>query len=146
MIILHAGRIGKQFFLWGESPAENEIQGARRGRKPKNLTAKPYPYDSSFENLFSALELLLGSPDRKEGKKINVWMPTIGGNPVPSSSLVAEIPDSKAELSLAPWTVNAYSLEAEETLVLLCACMGKRVLAPGIISGSDLLWWADALK
>jgi len=146
MIILHAGRIGKQFFLWGESPAENEIQGARRGRKPKNPTAKPYPYDSSFENLFSALELLLGSPDRKEGKKINVWMPTIGGNPVPSSSLVAEIPDSKAELSLAPWTVNAYPLEAEETLVLLCACMGKRVLAPGIISGSDLLWWADALK
>lgn len=146
MIILHAGRIGKQFFLWGESPAENEIQGARRGRKPKNLTAKPYPYDSSFENLFSALELLLGSPDRKEAEKINVWMPTIGGNPIPSSSLIAEIPDSKAELSLAPWTVNAYSLEAEETLVLLCACMGKRVLAPGIISGSDLLWWADALK
>lgn len=146
MIILHAGRIGKQFFLWGESPAENEIQGARRGRKPKNPTAKPYPYDSSFENLFSALELLLGSPGRKEAEKINVWMPTIGGNPIPSSSLIAEIPDSKAELSLAPWTVNAYSLEAEETLVLLCACMGKRVLAPGIISGSDLLWWADALK
>jgi hypothetical protein len=146
MIILHAGRIGKQFFLWGESPAEKEIPVVRRGRKPKNPAAKPYPYDSGFENLFSALELLLGSPGRKETEKINVWIPTIGGNPVPSSSLVAEIPASKAELTLAPWTVNAYPLEAEETLVLLCACMGKRVLAPGIISGNDLLWWADALK
>lgn len=146
MIILHAGRVGKQFFLWGESPAEKEIQGVRRGRKPKNPVIKPYPYDSGFENLSSVIELLLGSPGRKETEKINVWVPTIGGNPIPSSSLVAEIPDSKAKLSLAPWTVHAYPLEAEETLVLLCACMGKRVLAPGIISGSDLLWFADALK
>lgn len=146
MIILHAGRVGKQFFLWGESPAENEIESPRRGRKPKNPVLKPYPYDPGFENLFSALELLLGSPGRKEAEKINIWMPTIGGNPIPSSSLVAEIPDSKAEISLAPWTVNAYSLETEETLVLLCACMDKRVLAPGTISGNDLLWWADALK
>lgn len=146
MIILHAGRVGKQFFLWGESPAEKEIQGARRGRKPKNPVIKPYPYDSGFENLSSVIELLLGSPGRKETEKINIWMPTIGGNPIPSSSLVAEIPDSKAKLSLTSWTVHAYPLEAEETLVLLCACMGKRVLAPGIISGSDLLWFADALK
>lgn len=146
MIILHAGRVGKQFFLWGESPAEKETPVVRRGRKPKNPVVKPYPYDSGFENLFSALELLLGSTGRKETEKINVWIPTIGGNPVPSSSLVAETPASKAEFSLAPWTVHAYPLEAEETLVLLCACMGKRVLAPGIISGNDLLWWADALK
>lgn len=68
MIILYAGRVGKQFFLWGESLAEKEIQGARRGRKPKNPIAKPYPYDSSFENLFSALELLLGSSSKKSWK------------------------------------------------------------------------------
>ncbi len=146
MIILHAGRVGKQFFLWGESPAENEIPVARRGRKPKNQTAKPYPYDSGFENLSSALELLLGSAGRKKTENINVWVPTIGGNPVPSSPLVAEMSASKTEPVLAPWTVRAYPLEAEEVLVLLCACMGKRVLAPGIISGNDLLWWADALK
>ncbi len=146
MIILHAGRVGKQFFLWGESPVEKEIPVVRRGRKPKNQAAKPYPYDSGLENLSSALELLLGSADRKKTEKINVWIPTIGGNPVPSSPLVAEIPDLKAEPALAPWTVHAYPLETEEAIVLLCACMGKRVLAPGIISGNDLLWWADALK
>lgn len=146
MIILHAGRVGKQLFLWGESPAEKGVKGARRDRKIKKPTAKPYPYDLGFENLFSALELLLGNPSRKEAEKINIWIPTIGGNPIPSSSLVAEMPDSKAELSLAPWTVHAYPLEAEETLILLCTCMEKRVLAPGIISGNDLLWWANALK
>ncbi|MFA7035645.1 MAG: DEAD/DEAH box helicase [Methanosarcina sp.] len=146
MIILHAGRVGKQFFLWGESPAENETPVVRRGRKPKTPIVKPYPYDSGFENLSSALELLLGSTDRKKAEKINVWTPTIGGNPVPSSPLVAEISDSKAEPALAPCTVHAYPLEAEEAIVLLCTCMEKKVLAPGIISGNDLLWWADALK
>lgn len=146
MIILHAGRVGKQFFLWGESPAEKKIKEVRRGRKPKNQAAKPYPYDSSIENLSSALELLPGSIGRKETEKINIWMLTIGGNPVPSSTLIAEIPTSEAELTLAPWTVRACLLEAEEAMVLLCACMGKRVLAPGIITGNDLIWWAEAMK
>jgi hypothetical protein len=54
MIILHAGRIGKQFFLWCESPAENETPVVRRGRKPKNPIVKPYPYDSGVENLLHA--------------------------------------------------------------------------------------------
>ncbi len=146
MIILHAGRVGKQFFLWGESPAEKEIPVVRRGRKPKNQVAKPYPFDSGFDNLSSVLELLPIGTERRETENINVWMPTIGGSPVPSSPLVAEIPTLKAELTLAPWTVHAYLLEAEEAMVLLCACMGKRVLAPGIISGNDLIWWAEALK
>jgi len=70
----------------------------------------------------------------------------MGVNTVPSSTLVDEISDSKAEPVLAPWTVHAYPLEAEDAIVLLCACMGKKVIAPGIISGNDLLWWADALK
>ena len=146
MIILHAGRVGKQFFLWGESPAENEMPVSRRGRKPKNQVVKPYPYDSGFENLSAALELFLGSNGRKEPEEISVWIPTIDGTPVPSSPLVAGIPTSKADLTLTSWTVHAYPLEAEEVLVLLCTCMGKRVLAPGIISGNDLIWWADALK
>ncbi|WP_440946246.1 DEAD/DEAH box helicase [Methanosarcina sp. T3] len=146
MIILHAGRVEKQFFLWGEIPAENETPAVRCGRKPKKPVVKPYPCDSGVENLFSAIELLLGSTGRKGAEKINVWIPTAGGNPVHSSPLVAEIPDSKAEPALAPWTVHAYHLEAEEAVVLLCARMGKKVLAPGIISGNDLLWWADALK
>ena len=146
MIILHAGRVGKQFFLWGESPAEKETQVVRRGRKPKKQAVKPYPYDPGFENLSSALELLLGSTEQKETEKINLWIPTIDGNPVPSSPLITEIPTSKAEVTLALWTVHAYPLEAEEAIVLLCTCMGKRVLAPGVISGNDLIWWAEALK
>ena len=57
MIILHAGRVGKQSFFWGESPAEKKISVVRRGRKPKNPVVKPYPYDSGLDNLSSALEL-----------------------------------------------------------------------------------------
>ncbi|MDQ1254127.1 MAG: hypothetical protein QG646_3347 [Euryarchaeota archaeon] len=146
MIILHAGKVGKKYFIWGESPAENGKKEVRRGRKPKKPAVKPYPYDSSFENLSSALELMLGSIDQKKTEKINVWMPTKDGNPVPSSPLIAETPGSEAEFTLAPWTVLACHLKAEETMILLCNCMGKRVLAPGIITGNDLLWWAETLK
>ncbi|MCQ1537232.1 DEAD/DEAH box helicase [Methanosarcina sp. KYL-1] len=73
-------------------------------------------------------------------------MPARGGSPVPSSPLIADTPDSKANLTLAPWTVSTYLLEAEEVVDFLCACMGKKVLAPGIIPGSDLVWWTEALK
>ena len=132
--------------MWGESPADKEIKEVRRGRKPKKQAVKPYPYNPDFENLSSALELLLGSTGQKETEKINVWIPTIDGSPVPSSPLIAEIPTSEAEVTLAPWTVHAYPLGVEEAIVLLCTCMGKRVLAPGIISGNDLIWWAEAIK
>lgn len=146
MIILHAGRVKNKFFVWGESPAVNEIREVRRGRKPKKPTIRPYPYDSSAENLSYALELVLGSIDRKETEKINLWLPTINEIPVPSSPMIAETPGSEAGFTLTPWTVFAFHLKTEDTIALLCNCMGKKVLAPGIITGNDLLWWAETLK
>lgn len=146
MIILHTGRVGKQFFLWGESSAENEVPRVQRGRQPKDQVAKPYPYDSGFESLSSALEMLPVGTGWKEIENVNVWMQTIGGLPFPSSSLIAEITTSKAKITLAPWNVNAYLLETREAMDLLCACMEKRVLEPGIMAGNDLIWWVETLK
>ena len=146
MIILHAGRDEKQFFVWGEGPAEEDFLAVQRGRPPKNPVEKPYPFDAGVEGLSSALEALSVDIGRREVENITVWMPTRAGSPIPSSPLIADTPDSKAKLTLAPWTVSAYLLEAGELIDFLCTCMGKRVLAPGIIPGSDLLWWAEALK
>ncbi|MCQ1537233.1 hypothetical protein FTO70_16450 [Methanosarcina sp. KYL-1] len=66
MIILHAGRIDKQFFLWGESPAEETAQAVKRGRPPKKPVAKPYPYDAGAEGMAAALEELSVEFSRKE--------------------------------------------------------------------------------
>ena len=146
MIILHAGKDEKQFFVWGEGPAEEDVLAVKRGRPPKNPVEKPYPFDAGVEGLSSALEALSVDTGRREAENITVWMPTRAGSPIPSSPLIADTPDSKAKLTLTPWTVSAYLLEADELTDFLCTCMGKRVLAPGIIPGSDLLWWAEALK
>jgi len=81
MIILHAGRDEKQFFVWGEGPAEEENLAVKRGRPPKNPVEKPYPFDAGVEGLSSALEMLSVDPSRRETGKITVWMRKV--NPVP---------------------------------------------------------------
>lgn len=47
---------------------------------------------------------------------------------------------------MAAWTVTGYRLSPAETVELLCASTGKRTLAPGVIVGVDLAFWADALQ
>jgi SNF2 family DNA or RNA helicase len=37
-------------------------------------------------------------------------------------------------------------LDWGEAVNLLCACLGKKVLAPGVIIGDDLAFWAEALR
>lgn len=146
MRILHAGRADKQFFVWGEGPAERNVLTRKPGRPPKKPILMPYPYDLGAENLFFSLKELSVDTERIEAKNITVCVPTKAGRPIPSSSMIADPPDSKAKLTLAPWTVSAYLLEAGELLDFLCTCMGKKLLAPGLVPGNDLLWWTEALK
>lgn len=146
MIILHAGRTEKQFFVWGEGSAEKDILIRKRGRLSKKQVVMPYPYDTGIESLSLVLKGLSVDTALKEAKSITAWIPTRAGIPIPSSSMIADPPDSKAKLALAPWTVFAYLLEADELVDFLCTCMGKKLLAQGLVSGSDLLWWMEALK
>ena len=46
MIILHGGALDGQFLLWGETPAA--VPAARRGRKPKAVTAGPLPFQENM--------------------------------------------------------------------------------------------------
>jgi len=47
---------------------------------------------------------------------------------------------------LAPWTVTAFRLTIERALEVLCACVGKETVAPGVIVGKDLAFWAAAMR
>jgi SNF2 family DNA or RNA helicase len=47
---------------------------------------------------------------------------------------------------MAIWNVSTLELEATAALEFLCQCAGKDVLQPGIIAGTDLAYWAAAMR
>jgi SNF2 family DNA or RNA helicase len=140
MIILHGGGADGQFLLWGETPAA--APAARRGRKPKAAPAGPFPYDPGAARLAEALPDATAS--LPNDGPVFLWLPTAGGRPVPSSPLIAEV--DSAEAALAPWSVTALPLAPAQAVSLLCACADRETLQPGVIVGSTLAFWAQALR
>src|SRR5438034_3926532 len=155
MIVLHAGICDGQLLLWGETPAEpRALAPKRNGRKSTKdshtpgLHPQPLPYDAGSEGLVAALqEAGLGSTaDRKHTQTVIAWLPTIDNQPVASSPLIAEPPQSRKTPTVAPWTVTALPLTTAQAVGVLCACAGKPMLAPGVSVGKDVLFWATVMR
>src|SRR5262249_27930583 len=142
MIVVHGSADEGQLLLWGETPAAVE---ARRGRKPKG--ARPLPYDAGAESLSAALADALPNVLRgADREQVFLWLPTLKDQPVPSSPLIGEPPAAKTKPSLAPWGVTAFRLSPDAAVDLLCACVGRDTLAPGLLVGSTLAFWTQALR
>jgi SNF2 family DNA or RNA helicase len=153
MIVLHAGLLENTFYLWGETPPEPESLTIRGRRPPKNLkgperSPKFYPYDAGVTGLRSALQDggFRFKADKRPAGKVILRLPAAGPRPLPSGPLIAEPPETKGEATLLPWRVSVLRLSTEQTVVFLCACMGKQTLASGVIIGRDLAFWAQALR
>src|SRR2546425_8180935 len=155
MIVLHAGVCDDQLLLWGETPAEPQALAPKRnGRKStKNshtpgIHPQPLPYDAGSESLVATLqEAGLGSTaDRKHTQPVIAWLPTIDNQPVASSPLIAEPPQSRKTPTVVPWTVTALPLTTAQAVGGLCARAGKPMLAPGVGVGQDVLFWATGMR
>ena len=143
MIVLHAGECDGSLFLWGESSGDGSAP-PKRARVPR---AGAYPFGAGTEELARALEgMPLGFKPAGRARRMAAWLPTRGGSPVPSSGIIAEPPASRARAKVAPWTVSAHRLSTEETVDILCASLGRRTVAPGVLVGADLAYWAEALR
>ncbi|HYR01908.1 MAG TPA: ATP-dependent helicase, partial [Syntrophobacteria bacterium] len=146
MIVLHAGFLEDWLLLWGERPAAAE-GGRRRGLR--NTATKHYLHDAGAAALMEALQVagVAFKPAARHIQELTVWLPTKGEHPVPSSGLIGEDPpESATESTLAPWSITAYPLLAGEVMDVLCLCLGKRTLAPGVVVGQDLGYWTAALR
>ena len=109
--------------------------------------AGAYPFGASTEELARALEgMPLGIRPAGRARRMAAWLPTRGGSPVPSSGIIAEPPASRARAKVAPWTVSAHRLSTEETVDILCASLGRRTVAPGVLVGADLAYWTEVLR
>lgn len=153
MIVLHGAVSESQFFLWGERPLEPQartVKGRPRKGRPKDASAFPevLPYDAGIEALTDTLkdagfDFLT---NESSSETMMVWLPTADNKPLPSSPLIAPSPGSDLEPILAPWKVTVLLLSIQQTVELLCSCVGKAILAPGVIIGKDLSFWTIAMR
>lgn len=149
MIILHAGYLAGELILWGEKPVEpGGVVRARRGRQPRVPKPLPSPYDAGASAVSEALREAAGlklGPTQSAMPTV-VWLPTVAGKPAANDALIAERPDPEAPVSLAPWVVSGLALAPQQWVDLLCRCSDQHTLAPGVIIGYDLRYWATVMR
>ncbi len=149
MIVLHASHNEGQLFLWGETPTSSSPDSSRRRRqKQRGNTASVFPYGADGAALSDALmhPASSGATHANSQEALFVWLPTVAGQPIASSPLIAEPPESNEPATLVPWRVTTFRLELSEAVPFLCACMNTETLAPGVIVGRDLAFWAMAVR
>jgi SNF2 family DNA or RNA helicase len=156
MILLHAGVCDDRLLLWAEMSPEERESSARRSdpkpparvRAPRSRAQHPLPYDAGKDGLAAVLKQAgLGIKTTKGQMEETVgWLPTVGSQPIASSPLIAESPRSRAKTVLQPWTITGLPLTSEQLVDVLCGCIGKPLLAPGIMLGNDLVFWANVLR
>jgi len=153
MIILHAAFLEGKFFLWGERPEVPETLAAKKPRIKSNLRRNPanlipLRYDAGIEKLSSVLKEIGFDfkPIKKFIRSMTIWLPTVDDQPVSSSPLIGEPPESAKKANLVPWKMTGLQLPLEKAVEFLCRSIGKQILGPGIIVGKDLTFWAAALR
>ncbi len=152
MIVLHAGVIDGDLRLWGEQAGATEAQArslAKRSKPgPKAQACERSPYDAGAAPLLAVLAEVgvFPSPSKHQIGDLTAWVPTHAGLPLASCPLIVAPPTSASKPQLAPWTVTAVGLTLQQAVELLCACVEKPTLAPGVIIGNDLRFWSWAMR
>jgi len=147
MIILHTAYDG-QLVLWGETPV-GESDPVNAPSLPDVAGVQSSPFDPGKTVIRKATKLAVPALKlfSRQAVQTNIWLPTVRKIPVPSSPLIgAETPRGRAKPRLAQWIVTGYPLTTAQTVELLCACADRRMLAPGVLVGPDLAWFAEALR
>ncbi len=122
MRVLHAGLLDRSLLLWTE-PSADAVRDA----------------DSIL------------APLRRESTRVSAfaWIPSLSGVPVASSPMLNAAPGtppSHAKARLEPHRIDCLRLSWNAAVDLLCSCMGKKMLAPGMLIGNDLRFWTNALR
>ncbi len=147
MIVLHAGLLDRQLWIWGEAPLTEPFRG--RSRRRVSSVESPLPYDAGAKALTKALgEVFAWKIPTARSKPLTAWLPTTTskGLPLASSALIAEPPEGSETLEIAPWVVSALPLRADQVIEFLLACLDKPILDHGLIVGSTAKYWTDALR
>src|SRR5579884_2355000 len=129
MIVLHAGYRAGRLMVWGES-------------EPGRNRAAFSPFDAGRNALAEALTGLGVSGNFDTAA---ILLPTVRKQPVPSSPLIAPVPE-KVRPRLVVWNVTVAELAPVPAVELLAAYSGQDLLRPGVVAGADFVYWAMALR
>src|SRR4051812_48058448 len=136
MLALHAGFTPPHLILWAESSNQS-------GKRRKGL--RSHPLDAGMAQLSEALASLGLQTPRKDFTTVPVWLPSAEQEPLPSTRLLRDFPDAEV-VNIAQWEISAAPLNPEEALELLCFCVNKELLHPGMVAGADLSYWSTAMR
>lgn len=146
MMVLHGSALEDALLLWGEVPPQPLLAHQRR-RPSSVLHSVELPIGA--QALMVASVLAEAVPDLEAStlpsEQALAWLPSTQKGPLPSSPLIAEPPEAATPVALKPWRVEVLRFDAPATLLLLCQCTGQTTLLPGVIIGSDLQFWVQAL-
>jgi SNF2 family DNA or RNA helicase len=144
--VLHGAFDGRRLLLWAETRPEfaAAARGGRGKRRP-DLPARS-PYDPGAAALITALSASSVTSSNFRAEAAVLWLPSVDGGPLASGGLIADASEHAKLAELRSWTVSAVSPPGPAGIEFLCACAGRRTLAPGVIVGEDLAYWAAAMR
>ncbi len=125
MLVLHAGWLAGGLALWGELPAAAAV-------------LEP----TGAKELQAVLERLGLPPE--EPATVTAWLPGTPEGAVPSGPLTGAVPVHRTVLSALG--VAALRLAPAAALGLLLSVTGEEPLAPGLVAGTDVRFWAAAAR
>src|SRR5271163_4197407 len=98
MILLHGTLEAGRFLVWGETPPADTGGAPRRGRSPASKQPRPLPFAADEASLGEALRALLPQLGKRKlaAEQVFLWLPTVQGQPVASSPLIAPPPEPGA--------------------------------------------------
>ncbi|MGH9718639.1 MAG: DEAD/DEAH box helicase [Bryobacteraceae bacterium] len=123
MIVLHAAFSADQLLLWREPDA---------GKR-------------ALAEVFTQLGPEFKYPQRAITNAV-AWLPAKDGQPALSSALLDGEPTLETDSRLEAFSVSIARLSAQQSVQTLAACVGRHMLAPGVMIGKDLAWWTAALR
>ena len=152
MILLHAALARPRLHVWGESAPTSAPPPHAASRGARRATPKRSPYDTDRSRLSAALtDAVPGlSVAGADGEPLVAWLPTVAGQPLPSSPLLTAGAGTAAAggaaSRLGPWVVSTIPLSPAQAVLVLCAAVGRDTLAPGLVVSKDLAFWALVLR
>lgn len=147
MLILHTAFENDNIFLWGECTFEHK----RIMRREKDGLAL-LPWGAKGSALRSALKDAGVRHGRRAPQElaafVSMLLPQRNGIPLPSNTILGDVPASNEPLTLAPFGAEALLLSFAEfgSLMRIIRESGEKLAIPGLLFGEDLKFASRALE